>query len=127
MKQKRNKRGGESIRANQSGDGKPGDGQPGVARPWHPHDRMFKEIFSTVEAQQDLVRLALPQEITSRFQMNTLRESAQETKTGRIDLLLEVQTKSGVTEGVYILVEHKSSNSPLVAVQLLEYVGGIMN
>jgi|GEM_PF-2037298 len=117
MKQKRNERGGEP---------RPVDGQPSGHQPWHPHDRMFKEIFSTVEAQQDLVRLALPQEITARFRMDTLRESAQETKTGRIDLLLEVETQSGVTESVYVLVEHKSSNSPLVAVQLLEYVGGIL-
>lgn len=126
MKQKRNERGGESQGANQSGDGKPGDGKPGVAQPWHPHDRLFKEIFSTIEAQQDLVTLSLPRKITAHFRMNTLRESAQETKTGRIDLLLEVQTKSGATEDVYILVEHKSSNAPLVAVQLLEYVGGIL-
>ncbi|MDA3951101.1 MAG: hypothetical protein PF508_17975, partial [Spirochaeta sp.] len=35
----------------------------------HPHDRLFKEVFSTVEAQQDLVRMALPEELTSRFRI----------------------------------------------------------
>lgn len=88
----------------------------GGTHPWHPHDRMFKEIFSTPEAREDLVRLALPPDITAHFRMDTLRESGQETKTGRIDLLLEVETRNDAIELVYILVEHKSRDSPLVVV-----------
>ncbi len=92
----------------------------------HPHDRLFKEVFSTREAQQDLVSMALPAEITSRFRMNTVRESSQETGTGRMDLLLTVETKDDTTEYVYVLVEHKSYRDRTVAVQLLGYVAGIM-
>ena len=92
----------------------------------HPHDRLFKEVFSTQEAQQDLVCMALPAEITSRFRMNTVRESGQETGSGRMDLLLTVETKDGSAEYVYVLVEHKSYRDRTVAVQLLGYVAGIM-
>ncbi len=92
----------------------------------HPHDRLFKEVFSTKEAQQDLVSMALPAEITSRFRMNTVRESGQETGSGRMDLLLTVETTDGSSEYVYVLVEHKSYPAPMVAVQLLGYIGGIL-
>ncbi|MDA3950771.1 MAG: Rpn family recombination-promoting nuclease/putative transposase [Spirochaeta sp.] len=92
----------------------------------HPHDRLFKEVFSTVEAQQDLVGMALPAEITSRFRMETVRDAGQETGSGRMDLLLTVETIDDSTEYVYVLLEHKSYRDAKVAVQLLGYVAGIM-
>ncbi|MDA3950773.1 MAG: Rpn family recombination-promoting nuclease/putative transposase [Spirochaeta sp.] len=92
----------------------------------HPHDRLFKEVFSTREAQKDLIQMALPAGITSRFLMGTVRDAGQETGSGRMDLLLTVETIDDTTEYVYVLVEHKSYRDQTVAVQLLGYVAGIM-
>ncbi|MFA7568232.1 MAG: Rpn family recombination-promoting nuclease/putative transposase [Alkalispirochaeta sp.] len=58
--------------------------------------------------------------------MKTVRESGQETTSGRADLVLTVETTDGTTEYVYVLVEHKSYRDRTVAVQLLGYVAGIM-
>jgi hypothetical protein len=102
---------------------------PSPTKAAHPHDRLFKEVFSTTEAQQDLVRLALPPEITSRFRLETVRDASEElagVTRGRADLLLSVETTGDTTEYIYVLVEHKSYPAPLVAVQLLGYVAGIM-
>ncbi|MEX2444987.1 MAG: Rpn family recombination-promoting nuclease/putative transposase [Alkalispirochaeta sp.] len=43
-----------------------------------------------------------------------------------MNLLLTVETIDGATEYVYVLVEHKSYSAPMVAVQLLGYIGGIL-
>jgi hypothetical protein len=102
---------------------------PSPTKTAYPHDRLFKEVFSTVEAQQDLVRLALPPEITSRFRLETVRDASEElagVTRGRADLLLSVETTDDTTEYVYVLVEHKSYRVRTVAVQLLGYVAGIM-
>ena len=99
---------------------------PSRTKTAHPHDRFFKEIFATQEAQQDLVRIALPTKITTRFRMETVRDAGQETGSGRMDLLLTVETIDDTTEYVYVLVEHKSYRDATVAVQLLGYVAGIM-
>ncbi|MDA3949821.1 MAG: Rpn family recombination-promoting nuclease/putative transposase [Spirochaeta sp.] len=121
--------------SNRTGDGKRqrrGATKPASTRPRspsksaHSHDRLFKEVFSTVEAQQDLVRMALPEELTSRFRIDTVRDAGQETGSGRMDLLLTVETIDETTEYVYVLLEHKSYRDATVAVQLLGYVAGIM-
>jgi predicted transposase YdaD len=70
--------------------------------------------------------MALPPVITSRFQIDTVREAGQETGSSPMDLLLTVETIDDTTEYVYVLVEHKSYPAPLVAVQLLGYVAGVM-
>jgi hypothetical protein len=92
----------------------------------HPHDRIFKEIFAVPEAQQDLVTMALPPAITSRFRLETIRDAGQESGSGRADLVLTVETTDDTTELVYVLVEHKSRPAPLVAVQLMGYVAEVM-
>jgi hypothetical protein len=109
-------------RPNRTGDEK----RQRTTKPAHRHDRLFKEVFSTVEAQQDLVQMALPPEITSRFRIDTVRDAGQETGSGRMDLLLTVETIDDTTEYVYVLVEHKSYHHRTVAVQLLGYVAGVM-
>jgi hypothetical protein len=112
-----------------STEGGPPAQPPSPTKTAHPHDRLFKEVFSTTEAQQDLVRLALPPEITSRFRLETVRDASEESAgvtRGRADLLLSVETADDTTEYVYVLVEHKSFRDPTVAVQLLGYVAGIM-
>lgn len=38
------------------------------------HDEIFRLVFSTREAQQDLIRLALPRPVTRRFRMDTVRD-----------------------------------------------------
>ena len=38
-----------------------------------PHDKFFRLVFSTPEAQQDLISLALPPEITNTFRMETVK------------------------------------------------------
>ena len=116
---------------NRGGDA-PGDNRaithPASTRPHpHPHDRIFREIFAATDAQQDLVMMALPPEITSRFRLETIRDAGQESAGGRADLVLTVETIDNTTEYVYVLVEHKSrTTAPMVAVQLMGYVAEIM-
>ena len=99
-----------------------------------PHDNLFRTTFTTPEAQQDLVQLALPGRITRRFRLETLRAAAGNVQgdtgkeivaPGQVDLLLSVETESGSRELIYILVEHKSYPDRRVAVQLLRYVAGL--
>ncbi|MDA3949820.1 MAG: hypothetical protein PF508_11430 [Spirochaeta sp.] len=89
-------------RPNRTGDGKRqrrGATKPDSTRSrsptitTHPHDRLFKEVFSTQEAQQDLIGMAFPAEITSRFRIDTVRDAGQETGSGRADLVLSVYTE----------------------------------
>jgi len=108
-----------------------------MGKPAKPHEKLFRLVFSTREAQQDLIRLAFPPEITYTCRMETVRdvgeiiEEAEDSpgkhfaiESGAVDLLLSVQTTFGTEELVYILVEHKSYRDKRVAIQLLRYVAG---
>ena len=99
-----------------------------------PHDNLFRTTFTTPEAQQDLVQLALPGRITRHYRLETLRAAAgnvhgdtgkEIVAPGQVDLLLSVETDSGSRELIYILVEHKSYPDRHVAVQLLRNVAGV--
>jgi predicted transposase/invertase (TIGR01784 family) len=110
----------------QPAETRPGPGTSATHLHAHPHDRIFKEIFAAMDAQQDLVTMVLPPEITSRFRQETIRDAGQEGGSGRADLVLTVETIDDTTEYVYVLVEHKSRPAPMVAVQLMGYVAEIM-
>ena len=90
-----------------------------------PHDRLFKEVFSTREAQQDLVgwRCRRRSPPVSAWRRCVNRDKKRERPDGPASHRRDERRR---TEYVYVLVEHKSYPAPMVAVQLLGYVGGIL-
>lgn len=83
-----------------------------------PHDELFRTMVADREAQQDLLRIALP-DVSPRMDLSTLA-TVDATFTGgkQADLLLSVQGSDGSTHLVFMLMEHKSYGDPLVAIQL---------
>ena len=97
--------------------------------PDSPHDRFFRTIFTRRDAAADLVRAALPAEMTSALDLEHLTVS-QDTfvdpnlRSSHSDLLLQIPRKGTETTDLllYVLVEHKSRPERWTLLQLLGYM-----
>ncbi|MBT8421340.1 MAG: Rpn family recombination-promoting nuclease/putative transposase [Gammaproteobacteria bacterium] len=96
-----------------------------------PYDLFFKELLSRPERAGTLLRERLPREVVQflsakppelvpgSFVEEQLRER-------RSDRLYRVETISGKTAFLYVLIEHKSTPDEKVGWQLLKYMGEIL-
>ena len=92
-----------------------------------PHDGFFKRLFGNLEVAADFLRNYLPEEILSRFDLDTLqleKESfiASELRESFSDLLFSVKANTDRRIFIYLLLEHKSGPDRWVAFQLLRYI-----
>ncbi|MFV8751503.1 Rpn family recombination-promoting nuclease/putative transposase [Nannocystaceae bacterium ST9] len=91
-----------------------------------PHDAMFKAMFGEPEHAAALVRHCIPASLASRIQWSTMaRESASyvddHLSERHGDLLFSVATTRGKAF-LYLLIEHQSSNDPLMPLRMLGYM-----
>jgi predicted transposase YdaD len=94
------------------------------------HDELFRLAFGNPERARELVRVALPKELTGRLDLRALRITPgtfldRKLRLSQSDLLLEASSRGGRALLVYILFEHKSSPDRRTSLQLLRYMVGI--
>jgi predicted transposase/invertase (TIGR01784 family) len=96
----------------------------------NPHDKFFKATFRRKEAARDFLRHYLPADVVALLQL----ESLEYVKDSFIDkhlqefysdLLLKVSLITGAQGWIYILIEHKSYQEPVIAFHLLRYMVNI--
>jgi predicted transposase YdaD len=95
-----------------------------------PHDAFFSKAFSNAGRARELVRVALPQHIAARLNLESLVVSrgsyvSSTLRRSSSDLLLETRTRGRQPLLLYILFEHKSSPDRRTLYQLLRYMVGI--
>ncbi len=92
----------------------------------HPHDALAKGIFGSTPAAIDQFRCALPAKVFERIDWATLAlcsGSSVDPALNKLhsDLLFSVRTRTGSECLLYLLLEHQSTNDPLLPVRLLIY------
>ena len=92
----------------------------------HPHDAFFKDTMSKLENARSFLAEYLPDDLLEIIDLEHLsleKDSFidENLKEFFSDLLYKVQIQ-GKDGYVYILMEHKSTSAPQVALQLLEYM-----
>jgi len=92
----------------------------------HPHDVFFKDTMSKLENARSFLKEYLPRDLLEIIDLKKLsleKDSFIDEKLKEFfsDLLYKVQIQ-GQEGYVYILMEHKSTPAPQVALQLLEYM-----
>jgi predicted transposase/invertase (TIGR01784 family) len=91
-----------------------------------PHDALFKYVFSTPESAVAELRAVLPSDLSARLEWSALRPVPasfvdEHLSARHADLLFAVPYE-GREAFLYVLLEHQSSNDPLMAFRLLRYV-----
>ncbi len=91
------------------------------------HDKFFRETFAEPAMMTEFLRHYLPPEFAAMLDWQRLEVRKdtfvdEELSEHFSDLLCQVGIKGGKVVFVYILVEHKSSPAPWVALQLLRYM-----
>ncbi|MGM0523800.1 MAG: Rpn family recombination-promoting nuclease/putative transposase, partial [Bacillota bacterium] len=95
----------------------------------NPHDKFFKETFRNLTVTKEFVTHYLPEHIVDIINIETLEPQKDsfidaDLKEVFSDLLFKVNMNQQVGY-LYLLFEHKSYQSPVVAVQLLQYMCNI--
>ena len=95
----------------------------------NPHDRLFKEIWSDRDVATDFLNRYLPADVRAVIQTDTLeicKDSFVQADLREYfsDLLYRVSIH-GRSGYLYLLLEHKSWQPALMALQLLGYIKGI--
>lgn len=91
------------------------------------HDKFFRETFAEPSMMTEFLRNYLPPEFAAMLDWQRLEVSKdtfvdEDLSEHFSDLLCQIGLKDGKAVFVYILVEHKSSPAPWVALQLLRYM-----
>lgn len=91
-----------------------------------PHDALFKYIFSQPENAASELRTVLPAALSNRLEWASLELQpstfVDERLSGReADRLFKVRC-NGHGAYLYVLLEHQSTNGPLMAFRLLRYL-----
>ena len=113
-----------------SGDSAQPDRPPPGAQPpgrkAGPHDAVFRRIFGVPANAASQLRAVLPPDVTARLDLRRLARVqgsfVDEDLTWRHTDLLFTAPLDGRDAYVYVLVEHQSSDDPLMALRLLRYV-----
>ena len=95
-----------------------------------PHDELFRRVFSTPEQARAFVRVALPEHIRKRLNLDVfeIRPGSyvdRGLRPSQSDLLIETSTRGRQSLLIYILVEHKSAPDRKTLYQLLRYMVAI--
>jgi predicted transposase/invertase (TIGR01784 family) len=93
----------------------------------NPHDRLFRFAFQDLDIARDEIRAVLPPEVVSQLRLDELsieREHLPEPDLSErfCDVLYRVPSVDGADEFVWLLLEHQSTDAPLMAFRLLEYM-----
>ena len=91
------------------------------------HDKFFRETFAEPSMMTEFLRNYLPSEFAAMLDWQRLEISKdtfvdEDLSEHFSDLLCQIGIKGGQAVFVYVLVEHKSSPAPWVALQLLRYM-----
>ena len=93
----------------------------------HPHDRLFRAVFSDAKETADLLRSALPRDVSDKVHWDSLRlidgtfidDALRESET---DLLFEAGYGDKVRPvRLYLLFEHQSTPDAWMPFRLLKY------
>ncbi len=92
----------------------------------NPHDRLFKEIWSSTEVVKDFIRYYMPKDVSALIdteQTEICKDSfvREDLKEYYSDILYRVMLNSGQQGYLYFLFEHKSYPDKYVPLQLLGY------
>jgi hypothetical protein len=93
----------------------------------HSHDALFKKTFAVPEHALDLIRQRLPAELLAALDPGSLQRDSEhhidEVSLGetRTDVLFTARLR-GDPVLIYVLIEHQSTQDPLMAFRLLRYV-----
>jgi predicted transposase/invertase (TIGR01784 family) len=107
------------------GDSPPPDGKPPGRKP-SPRDAVFRRVFGVPANAASQLRAVLPPDVTARLDLRRLARVQgsfvdADLTWRHTDLLFSAQL-DGHDAFVYLLVEHQSSDDPLMALRLLRYV-----
>jgi hypothetical protein len=112
--------GGSSPPPGQSPPGRRPPGQPS------PHDSIFRQVFGVPANAASQLRAVMPPGIASRLDLGRLvrvpGSFVSESLRWRHSDLLFTAPLDGREAYVYVLVEHQSSDDPLMAFRMLRYV-----
>ena len=91
-----------------------------------PHDKLFKAAFSNPETAAAFLRTHLPQSLADALQWNALELHPgsfvdEQLRGSEADLLFSLKSNDDEVF-LYLLWEHRSSPSPLMALRLLSYM-----
>jgi predicted transposase YdaD len=114
----------------------PGDSSPSPDRPPPgrrapggqptPHDSLFRQVFGVPENAASQLRAVLPPGLAARFDLGRLTpvpaSFVDEALKWRYSDLLFTAPLDARDAYVYLLVEHQSSDDPLMAFRMLRYV-----
>ncbi len=94
-----------------------------------PHDRLFKGIFSSTHHARGVLRTALPKKLIRHMDFRTLRVIDgtfvhESLRMHHSDLLFSVRVAKHNIR-LYLLFEHQSGPSPLMAYRLLRYMTAV--
>jgi Putative transposase, YhgA-like len=107
------------------GDSPPPGGKPPGRKP-SPHDAVFRRIFGVPVNAASQLRAVLPPGISARLDLRRLARVqgsfVDADLTWRHTDLLFSAPLDGRDAFVYLLVEHQSSDDPLMALRLLRYI-----
>jgi predicted transposase YdaD len=95
-----------------------------------PHDELFREAFGNPERARELLRVALPESLRRKLDLQALRIAPgtfldRKLRLSQSDLLLETAARGGRALLVYVLFEHTSAPDRRTPFQLLRYMVGI--
>jgi predicted transposase/invertase (TIGR01784 family) len=93
----------------------------------HPHDRLFREVFSDPEEAGPLLKWILPPEIEVLVDWTTLKRVSPETISPELeesesDLIYSVQFRGEGEVELYLLAEHQSRVDMRMALRFLTYM-----
>ncbi|MCA9973793.1 MAG: Rpn family recombination-promoting nuclease/putative transposase [Anaerolineales bacterium] len=93
----------------------------------NPHDRFFKETFTRLEVARDFFAHYLPTAVVDVLDLDTLALQSgsfidNDLQEQFADLLYQVDSHTGDTAYLYLLLEHKSYPDPDTPFQLLRYL-----
>jgi predicted transposase/invertase (TIGR01784 family) len=91
-----------------------------------PHDALFKYVFSQPEHAASELRAVLPAALSARLDWGSLElqptSFVDERLSGREADVLFTVSYDGRSAFLYVLLEHQSTNDPLMAFRLLRYL-----
>lgn len=101
------------------------------AEPSMPHDGIFKACMSNLALAEDFLRIHLPADIQKQLNFSTLSLSSgsfveEDIKQFCSDIVYSLKTTQGKDCYIYCLVEHQSSDDPLMPFRMLRYCLAVM-
>ena len=93
----------------------------------HPHDRLFRLVFSDASEAAGLLQGALPDTLSNSFDWTslTLQDGTfidTDLRQSQSDLLYRIRyVATGEPVSMYVLLEHQSSPDPWLRLRLLRY------